>query len=361
VLGFEWLWPTGELEVLTIHLDRPAPPTIPHDRATTIPQRTSYPYPPRLLSLVIQGDGTTTDAWTTPVSVVGLPEGNVTSISVGDLHACAVIDGRNDNNYANSTAWCWGRNAVGQLGDSTTTDRSVAVKVKNLAANVTAVQVGQGLNGAGFTCALLAQGSVKCWGHGTYGSRGDGSSVESQSTPVSVQGLEDVVVTQLSLGYYFALALTSDGDVYGWGINDYYQLGDGTSTNRATAVEASSIANGYMVSSVSAGYRHASFSEADGRLVSWGQGSYGEFANGASSSSSGSADLFVATGYDVIPPTSVPTPVPTKSDQVSLAVSIEMDGVDPNNITTADYAAIKVGIAATIDGVEASNIDGLVW
>ena len=63
----------------------------------------------------------------------------------------------------------------------------------------------------------------------------------------------------------------------------------------------------------------------------------------------------------LIPPTSAPTPVPTKSDQVSLAVSIDMDGVDYNNVTAADYAAIKVGIAAMIDGVEASNIDGLAW
>ena len=248
------------------------------------------------------------------MSVVGLPEGNVTSISVGDLHACAVIDGRNNNhdNYANSTAWCWGYNAHGQLGDGTTTDRSVAFKVTNLAANVTSVQAGQGLDGAGFTCALLAGGSVKSWGHGTYGSRGDGSSVEAQSTPVSVQGLEDVVVTQLSLGYYFGLALTSDGDVYGWGKNDVYQLGDGTNTDRATAVEASNIPDGYTVTSVSAGYRHVSVGEADGGLFSWGDGSYGEFANGASSSSGGSAELYFAAGYeDSFPPTAVPTTPPS--------------------------------------------------
>ena len=263
--------------------------------------------------LAIQGDGTTTDAWTTPVSVVGLPEGNVTSISVGDLHACAVIDGRSANggSYANSTAWCWGYNANGQLGDGTTTDRSVAVKVKNLAPNVTSVYAGSGLDGAGFTCALLAGGSVKSWGNGAYGSRGDGSSVEAQSTPVSVQGLENVVVTQLSLGYYFALALTSDGEVYGWGKNDFYQLGDGTSTDRATAVEASNIPDGYTVTSVSAGYRHASFREADGGLASWGEGSYGEFGNGASTSSGGSADLYFAAGYeDTLPPSAVPTAVP---------------------------------------------------
>jgi len=311
--------------------------------------------------LAIQGDGTTTDAWTTPVSVVGLPEGNVTSISVGDLHACAVIDGRSANggSYANSTAWCWGYNANGQLGDGTTTDRSVAVKVKNLAPNVTSVYAGSGLDGAGFTCALLAGGSVKSWGNGAYGSRGDGSSVEAQSTPVSVQGLENVVVTQLSLGYYFALALTSDGEVYGWGKNDFYQLGDGTSTDRATAVEASNIPDGYTVTSVSAGYRHASFREADGGLASWGEGSYGEFGNGASTSSGGSADLYFAAGYeDTLPPSAVPTAVPTTADTVSVEAAMVMNGLFTLNVTAAEseITALKVGLARIMDGVNASDI-----
>ena len=60
-------------------------------------------------------------------------------------------------------------------------------------------------------------------------------------------------------------------------------------------------------------------------------------------------------------PTAAPTPVPTTSDHVSVSASIDFNGVNPYNITEADYDAIKAGIAATMDGVEAENIDDMYW
>ena len=173
------------------------------------------------------GESSTTIA-TQPVSAIGLPAGNITSISVGYQYTCAVVDGRDrrDGAYANSSAWCWGYNNNGQLGDGTVSTRYLPVKVKNLAANVTQIVAGWYA-----TCAVLAEGSVHCWGYNNYGYRGDGSSSAYVGTstdallPQRVQGLgeTDVQVTQIAMGEYHVLALTSTGKVYSWGYNNYGQ------------------------------------------------------------------------------------------------------------------------------------------
>ena len=239
------------------------------------------------------GVDTTTTFYTQPQSVQGLPAGNITSISVGYFHVCVVVDGndRRDGSYANSTAWCWGSNTYGQIGDGTTTQRNTATKVEGLPGNVTSIEAAY--HG---TCAILAQGSVYCWGSGAYGQRGDDSTTTatqtSATTPVAVQGLGDetyydenrgtvkiegqMQVTQISMGYYNVLALTTTGKVYAWGLNTYGCLGDQTETARATAVEVTTIPDQYVVTHVSAGYLTSCASTMDGASFCWGGGGYGQ-------------------------------------------------------------------------------------
>ena len=66
------------------------------------------------------GDGTTLNRWQ-PALVHGLVPGKRVELSTGSFYTCAVTDG-----YA---AYCWGSNIEGQLGDGTTTDRSMPVRV----------------------------------------------------------------------------------------------------------------------------------------------------------------------------------------------------------------------------------------
>jgi alpha-tubulin suppressor-like RCC1 family protein len=53
------------------------------------------------------GDGTSDPYKVVPVSVAGLPSA-VASIALGALHSCALLE--------NTTVWCWGHNAYGELG-----------------------------------------------------------------------------------------------------------------------------------------------------------------------------------------------------------------------------------------------------
>ena len=98
----------------------------------------------------------------------------VIQITAGLAHSCALL--------ANGTEKCWGYNVKGQLGNGTTTNSSVPVVISGL---VGAVQIAAG---GVHSCALLANGTEKCWGYNFFGQLGNGTTTDS-SVPVAVLNL----------------------------------------------------------------------------------------------------------------------------------------------------------------------------
>lgn len=160
------------------------------------------------------GDGTTNDS-NKPVKVVGLPLAPVqiaTSINTN----CAVI--------VTGVVYCWGRNDFGQVGNGTTTDQDSPVEVSLPA------QAQEVVAGANHTCALLDDGTVYCWGLNSDGQLGDGTSGGRSSTPLQVTGLVGPVVALSSEGGDSTCALiSSPSEVQCWGDNSQDELGNGTS------------------------------------------------------------------------------------------------------------------------------------
>jgi alpha-tubulin suppressor-like RCC1 family protein len=154
--------------------------------------------------------------------VLGFTSG-VTQVSAGDYHTCAVLDA--------GSATCWGHNLYGQLGDGTTTQSTAPITVSGLSTGVVQISAAES-----HTCAVTAAGSVKCWGwNASFGQLGDGTYTNRYS-PVQVTGLT-TGAARVSAGSHHTCALLANGTAKCWGCNNGRgQLGDGTTTGRNTPV-----------------------------------------------------------------------------------------------------------------------------
>jgi uncharacterized repeat protein (TIGR01451 family) len=211
------------------------------------------------------GNGTTTNNSSTPVTVSGLSA--AVSVSAGSGHTCAAL--------SDGTLRCWGDNSYGQLGDGTTTSSSSTPVTVSGLSNAVAVSAG------GFhTCAVLADGTVRCWGSNGYGELGNGTTGFGSSTPVTVSGLNNAVA--VSVGINHTCAVLTDGTLRCWGYNNLGFLGNGTTINSSTPVTVSGITNAVAVS---ASGSHTCAVLTDGTLQCWGSNYYGELGNGTTANS----------------------------------------------------------------------------
>jgi len=177
---------------------------------------------------------------------------------------------------------CWGTNGFGSLGNGTTTDSLTPVDVSGLTSGVTQISVG-------FlqACALTTAGGVKCWGSNGDGQLGNGTTTDSL-TPVDVSGLSSGVA-QISAGYYHTCAITTGGAAKCWGNNDDGKLGNGTTTGSSIPVNVSGLSSG--ATQISAGMLDTCAIAAGGAAKCWGNNRYGELGNGTKTSSSIPVDV----------------------------------------------------------------------
>ncbi len=223
------------------------------------------------------GNGSNTNS-KTPVLVSGIPTttgATATSISTGRYHSCAVL--------SDGQVKCWGYNYYGQLGNGTNTDSYTPVLVSGIPTTTGATATSISL-GYYHSCAVLSDGQVKCWGYNAYGQLGNGTNTNS-NTPVPVTGIPTTTgatATSISLGYWYSCAVLSDGQVKCWGYNYYGQLGNGSNTNSNTPVPVTGIST---ATSISLGYFHSCAVLTYGQVKCWGDNGYGQLGNWTSTNS----------------------------------------------------------------------------
>ncbi|MCE1174657.1 MAG: putative Ig domain-containing protein, partial [Propionibacteriales bacterium] len=203
----------------------------------------------------------------TPVEVTVTDARNKTSVtdftltvvtpkaeSAGTSHTCAITP--------SGGIECWGTNVLGQLGDGTTADSNYPVPVTGLDAKAISVAAG-----ANHTCALLATGAVQCWGGNSLGQLGNGTtSSNATSTAQDVPDVDGVV--SIAAGQYFTCATLDDGTARCWGMGTQGQLGTGTS---ASSNIPALVANLSGVIDVEAGNGHACALTNSGTVSCWGR------------------------------------------------------------------------------------------
>lgn len=148
-----------------------------------------------------------------PCAVVGLltaislpcAAAGVRDVALGSFHSCALVE--------DGSVLCWGRNDSGQLGDGTTVPRSSPGAVPSLGAMVQGIAAGEQ-----HTCALLVDGSVRCWGGNEFGQLGEGTS-DPHLLPARVVDLP-AAVAQVAAGGHHTCALLVTGQVMCWGWAD---------------------------------------------------------------------------------------------------------------------------------------------
>ena len=236
------------------------------------------------------GNGTTTPSLTPrPVSP---PADSLTTVSVGLTsgadsvpQVCALSISR--------AAFCWGANGFGQLGNGTTTPSSTPV--------VVSVPAGEGgfiaiSAGGGFSCGVGTTGTAYCWGENSAGQLGNGSVTTLSTTPMAVAAPVGVSFTDVSAGDSHACALSTTGVLYCWGDNRAGELGNGLTANSATPVPVSGM---ITFQSVSAGARYTcgiASAPTMNTAYCWGDNGNGQLGNDAIAADFSLAPLASAGG-----------------------------------------------------------------
>lgn len=200
------------------------------------------------------GDSTT-DNRNTPVTPVDL--GAVKQISSSDYTTCAVL--------VDDTVKCWGSNPAGMIGNGNSNDVSTPFLVPGLS-NVAKIQAAPDN-----ICALLKTGRVKCSGTNAQGELGTGVPGGDSATPVDV--IEVASATDLAGGNEFACALISNGSVKCWGEGGSYKQGNGSTSDQPTPTEIPGLAG---VVALAPGYNNMCALLVDRSVRCWGSNGDGQ-------------------------------------------------------------------------------------
>lgn len=187
---------------------------------------------------------------------------NITAVAGGANHSLAL---RN-----NGTVWAWGSNSAGQLGTGGGST-STPVQIPSLA-GITAIATGNG-----HSLALRNDGTVWAWGPNSFGEIGIGTQTPSVPTPTQVLNLP--MITAISGGFDYSLALASDGTVWGWGANQQGQVGIGPAGPPVLApVQVAGLTG---VTRIDAGGAHSLTLRSDGTVWAWGWNDAGQLGSGS--------------------------------------------------------------------------------
>ncbi|MCC7386067.1 MAG: hypothetical protein IT384_29735 [Deltaproteobacteria bacterium] len=218
------------------------------------------------------------------------PNRAVIAIDAGANHNCAILD--------DHSVKCWGQNSSGKLGLGDTANRGGSFDT--LGAALPTVDLGTGRTAVALalarehTCALLDNGTVKCWGYNGYGQLGLGDGLPRGDNPGEMGDALPAVnlgtgrlARAVTAGGQHSCAILDDGAVKCWGINHDGELGLGDTAVRGVApsqmgdaLPALNLGTGRTARAIAAGDRFTCALLDDFSLKCWGQNVSGQLGLG---------------------------------------------------------------------------------
>lgn len=160
------------------------------------------------------GDGTSEERLT-PTPLALNPPKTFVSLAAGADHSCAIT--------TEGQAYCWGKNAKGQLGDGSSSNALEPIQVDEVPITGTFKQLALGEQ---TSCAITTTGESFCWGNNADGALGTGTT-DPATSPKAMDLSEASELVHISLGAGFGCAVTAEGQPFCWGRNSEGQLGKG--------------------------------------------------------------------------------------------------------------------------------------
>ncbi|BDR52684.1 hypothetical protein KIM372_05910 [Bombiscardovia nodaiensis] len=192
--------------------------------------------------------------------------------------------------------YAWGANTSGQLGNGNTTNQLTPVAISMPAGVNTYTQVSPGEN---HTLALGDDGTAYAWGSNTSGQLGNNTTVNSLS-PVKVQIPAGVFhFTSLSAGSSHSIAIGDNGLAYAWGSNQYGQLGSVLITVGDKSLVPVEVQLPVGVSKFKQATASANWSISigdNGRIITWGYNTQNQLGNGNANNQALPAEALLPTG-----------------------------------------------------------------
>jgi len=180
----------------------------------------------------------------------------MTQIVSGGNHALVLADGK---------VFAWGDAEFGQIGRFPRSRHKIKHSLMIESMGLKRIQ--RVFSGVNHSFAMGVEGKVYAWGLNNCGQLGNGTT-ENASVPEEIPDLEGLMITQIEGGNNHTIAVTLDGLVYGWGLNDCYQLGLNNTRNFYTP-QLLALSN---ISHVSCGSNFTLALSKTEKVYSWGQG-----------------------------------------------------------------------------------------
>jgi alpha-tubulin suppressor-like RCC1 family protein len=198
----------------------------------------------------------------------------VVALSTGMAGAqCALL--------SNGTTKCWGPDSFGGLGDGNPNYTIVSTPV--LATTASPTNPPKGISMGGSTCAALTDGTIQCWGYNGYGNLGNGTSTNSLTAVTTYSNSANNPAQQVSAGLYTACAVFHDGTAECWGNvagNPAAPL-LGNSLNAAGSLTPVPVSMTSPATAISVGNSSACALMADTTVQCWGSNTQGELGTGS--------------------------------------------------------------------------------